>query len=97
MRNLDAQAAVSEWMRRIAANTDGAAAIVDVDEHGACIRTIVRADGVNRFHRLPFSSAAFFMAATRASRRWYKDFSLRGFLFARAYAVSNGSATVLSM
>src|SRR5262249_4654701 len=96
MSDFDAKSTMRKRVGSVATHTDGDAVVVDVDEHRAGVRAIVGTYRMNRFHRFPFSSAAFFMAATRLSRRSYSFFSSRGLRLANAYAVSNGSATVLS-
>ena len=45
VRDLHAESAVGEGMGGIAFYTDGAAVVIHIDEHGARVRTIVRANG----------------------------------------------------
>ncbi len=58
VRDLDAETAVRIRIRRIAFHADGAAAIVNFNQHRARIGTIVRADCSNRFHRLALLQVA---------------------------------------
>src|SRR5207244_10738668 len=68
--NLHAQAAVRIWILRIALHANGAPAVVHLDEHGAGVGTIVRADGSDHFHfRFPAFVAAFFIESISWPRR----------------------------
>jgi hypothetical protein len=70
MRDLYAEATVGEWIGRVAFYTDSTAIVVHLNEHGARVRTIVRANSAYGFHfSVPAFSAAFFIEFTISARR----------------------------
>ena len=70
VRDLHAEAAVGEGIGRVACYTDGAASVIHINEHGARVRTIVRAYSTDGFHlSVPAFSAAFFIEFTISARR----------------------------
>src|SRR5262245_16255498 len=71
MRDLYAQAAVRKGIRGITLDSDGASILVNLNQHGAGVGTIMRADSTNNFHfRFPVLVAASFILATSSSRLW---------------------------
>jgi hypothetical protein len=70
VRDFYAKTAVREWMRWVARYTNRPAIVVHIDEHGAGVRTIVRAYSAYFFHfSVPAFSAAFFIELTISARR----------------------------
>src|SRR5262245_19437801 len=75
MRDFHAKAAMRVGIAGITFHAHGAAMVIDFDEHGARVGTIVWTDGANNFHLLmapPFLEAARYRAC--ASRRaWIRS------------------------